>query len=45
MPRIYLDGRVKFDKNGSPDFDELKIFCDNLLKEIILGEYERIARL
>lgn len=45
MPRIYLDGRVKFDKNGSPDFDELKVFCDNLLRELISGEYERIARL
>jgi hypothetical protein len=45
MPRIYLDGKVPLDANGTPDFGNLKLFCDDLLKELIEGEYTRIARI
>lgn len=45
MPRIYLDGKVNIDANGTPDFLELKTFCDGLLRELIEGQYTRIARL
>lgn len=45
MPRIYLNGKVSIDSNGTPDFERLKLFCDNLLREIIEGEYTRINRL
>ncbi|CAM3885068.1 MULTISPECIES: hypothetical protein [Flavobacterium] len=45
MPRIYLHGKVAIDANGTPDFLELKTFCDGLLRELIEGEYTRIARL
>lgn len=45
MPRIYLDGKVHIDANGTPNFVELKTFCDDLLRELIEGQYTRIARL
>ena len=44
MPRIYLDGKVPLDANGTPNFMNLKLFCDNLLREIVAGEYTRISR-
>ena len=44
MPRIYLNGKVSFDENGTPDFAELKTFCDSLLRELIEEQYTRIAR-
>ena len=45
MPRIYLQGKIPIDVNGTPDFPSLKLFCDDLLREIIGGEYTRISRL
>ncbi len=45
MPRIYLEGKVTLDANGTPDFENLKLFCDDLLRELIEGEYTRIARI
>ncbi len=45
MPRIYLDGKVPLDTNGTPNFVNLKLFCDGLLRELVEGEYTRIARL
>lgn len=45
MPRIYLQGQVPMDIYGTPNFANLKIFCDELLRELIAGEYTRIARL
>lgn len=45
MPRIYLNGKIPIDANGTPDFNRLKLFCDDLLKELIEGEYTRIARI
>lgn len=45
MPRIYLQGKVDIDANGTPDFVALKTFCDGLLRELISGQYTRIARL
>lgn len=45
MPRIYLEGKVPLDINGTPNFGNLKIFCDDLLRELIEGQYTRIARL
>ncbi|MFN4151945.1 MAG: hypothetical protein ACK4IX_13475, partial [Candidatus Sericytochromatia bacterium] len=45
MPRIYLDGKVPFDANGTPNFSNLKLFCDELLREIVSEEYTRISRL
>lgn len=45
MPRIYLHGKVPIDANGTPDFGSLKLFCDNLLRELVEGEYTRISRL
>lgn len=45
MPRIYLEGKVPIDPNGTPNFVNLKLFCDDLLKELIEGEYTRIARI
>jgi hypothetical protein len=45
MPRIYLDGKVPLDIYGTPNFSNLKLFCDNLLRELVSGEYTRIARL
>ncbi|WP_309640998.1 hypothetical protein [Flavobacterium sp.] len=44
MPRIYLDGKVPLDIYGTPNFVNLKIFCDELLRELIAGQYTRIAR-
>lgn len=45
MPRIYLEGKVPLDTNGTPNFVNLKLYCDGLLRELIEGEYTRIARL
>lgn len=45
MPRIYLEGKVPIDANGTPNFVNLKLFCDDLLLELIEGEYTRIARI
>lgn len=44
MPRIYLNGRINFDDNGIPDFQELKTFCEDLLRELVEGHYSKIAR-
>lgn len=44
MPKIYLNGRIQFDDNGTPNFHELKKFCDDLLKELIEDEYTQIKR-
>lgn len=44
MPRIYLNGRISFDDNSIPDFQELKTFCDDLLRELIEGQYSKIDR-
>ncbi|WP_306354113.1 hypothetical protein [Flavobacterium sp. '19STA2R22 D10 B1'] len=44
MPRIYLNGKIPFDTNGTPNFVNLKTFCDDLLTELIEGEYTKIAR-
>lgn len=45
MPRIYLNGKVPLDAYGTPNFANLKTFCDGILRELITGEYTRIARL
>ncbi|POR20624.1 hypothetical protein BWK58_13810 [Flavobacterium columnare] len=45
MPRIYLDGKVDLDIYGTPVFSKLKLFCDELLKEIIKGEYQKMGRI
>jgi len=38
-PVVYLDGRVeKVNEDGTPDFDELRDFCQELLKSEILPE-------
>ncbi|MFP9099023.1 hypothetical protein ACLI09_08210 [Flavobacterium sp. RHBU_24] len=38
MPRIYLHNRISISPYGVPNFDELKVFCDNLLSEIVNTE-------
>lgn len=45
MPRIYLSGKVPMDPHGTPNFANLKSFCDELLRELVEGQYTRIARL
>ncbi|RVT71196.1 hypothetical protein EOD40_17450 [Flavobacterium sufflavum] len=45
MPRIYLEGKVPLDVNGTPNFVNLKLFCDDLLRELVAGQYTRIARI
>ncbi|MEO5777946.1 MAG: hypothetical protein ABIQ27_13670 [Flavobacterium sp.] len=45
MPRIYLDGKVPLDVNGTPNFLNLKRFCDELLRELVADQYSRIERL
>lgn len=45
MPRIYLSGKVPLDIYGTPNFINLRVFCDDLLRELISGKYTRIARL
>lgn len=37
-PVVYLDGRVKLTDNNTPDFDDLKQYCNKLFKEQILLE-------
>lgn len=44
MPRIYLDGKVPMDINGTPNFVNLKRYCDDLLRELVAEQYTRIAR-
>lgn len=44
MPRIYLEGKVPLDINGTPNFVNLKVFCDELLRELVAEQYTRIAR-
>lgn len=38
MPRIYLLNRIAISQYGIPNFDELKIYCDQLLHDIINEE-------
>lgn len=37
-PVVYLDNRVKMTNNNTPDFDDLKNYCNKLFKEQILPE-------
>lgn len=45
MPRIYLQGKVPMDIYGTPNFANMKTYCDELLRELIAEQYTRIARL
>lgn len=38
IPVVYLENRVKMTDNDTPDFDELKKYCDELFKNQILPE-------
>lgn len=39
VPVVYLKGRIKKENvDGTPDFDELKQYCNNIFKDEILPE-------
>lgn len=38
LPVVYLEDRVKMTEDGTPDFDDLKRYCNELFKNSILPE-------